>query len=203
MGWDPELVNVGRKKGSLPAKVIYKNKEKTSNIDIANSFNDFFVNIGKNVEAKIPQSSSTFSSYLKTPNERSLFLKPCDQEEVLSIINSFKTSTAPGPNSIPPFILLEFVHFLLEPLTPIINMSLNEGIFPSLNKEANVCPVYKKEDKLKCENYRPISLLPNISKIFERIMYNRVEDFLIKTNQMYDLQFGFVKTFRRIMHFSV
>ena len=53
-------------------------------------------------------------------------------------------------------------------------MSLKESIFRTLNKEASVCPIFKKEDKNKCENYRPISLLPNISKIFERVMYNRL-----------------------------
>ena len=61
-------------------------------------------------------------------------------------------------------------------------MSLKEGIFPSLNKEAYVCPIFKKNDKLKCENYRPISLLSNISKMFERVMYNRIEEFLTSSN---------------------
>ena len=50
-------------------------------------------------------------------------------------------------------------------------MSFKEGIFPSLNKQAIVCPIHKKEDIKRCENYRPISLLPNTSKIFERLMY--------------------------------
>ena len=57
-------------------------------------------------------------------------------------------------------------------------MSLKEGIFPTLNKEATVCPLFRKDDKNKCENYRPFSLLPNISKIFERVMYSRLEHFL-------------------------
>ena len=96
---------------------------------------------------------------MKNANEKSIFLRPCDQIEVLLIINGLKSSKASGPNSIPSSILVEFSNFLIEPLTTIINMSLREGIFPSLNKEAYVCPIFKKHDKLKCENYKPISLL--------------------------------------------
>ena len=60
-------------------------------------------------------------------------------------------------------------------------------------KNALVCPIYKKNDKTNCANYRPISLLSNISKLFERAMYNQVEQFLDFNNIIYDLQFGFRK----------
>ena len=83
----------------------------------------------------------------------------------------------------------------MTPLCAIINLSLSEGVFPSLLKEANICPIFKKGDKFKCENYRPISLLSNVSKIFERIMYNRLENFLNETSQLYELQFGFRKRY--------
>ena len=57
-------------------------------------------------------------------------------------------------------------------------MSLNEDVFPHFNKEAEVYPIYKKGDASKCENCRPISLLSNISKMFECVMYMCIEDFL-------------------------
>ena len=69
-------------------------------------------------------------------------------------------------------------------------MSFKEGIFPSLNKQAIVCPIHKKEAIKRCETYRPISLLPNMSKIFERLMYMRLEDFLNSSHIMYKFQFG-------------
>ena len=75
----------------------------------------------------------------------------------------------------------------------LISKSLDEGLFPTILKEARVCPIYKKGDQEKCSNYRPISLLSNISKIYERVMYNRVYEFLLKENTLYDLQFGFQK----------
>ena len=85
-----------------------------------------------------------------------------------------KASKASGPNG----FIIQFSGALIDPLVSIINMSLSEGIFPNLLEEAHVCPNYKKGEFTKCENYRPISLLSNISKRFERVMYNHLEEFL-------------------------
>ena len=150
--------------------MIYKNEEKVTNVDMAESLNDFFVNIGSSVEAKIPKSQKHFSSFLGSPNNKSIFLKPCTPIEVLEIINSMKSSKSCGPNSIATNLLIEFSQMLVYHLVSIINLSFKQGVFPSLNKETDVCPIHKKGDKNRCENYRPISLLPNISKIFERVM---------------------------------
>ena len=81
-----------------------------------------------------------------------------------------KSSKASRPNTIATNLLLEFSNFLVYPLVVLRNMSFEEGVFPSLNKEADVCPILKKFDRYKCENYRAIALLSNISKIFERVM---------------------------------
>ena len=88
------------------------------------------------------------------------------------------TSKACGPNSIPTQILKTNLEFLVSPLKHIINLSFTEGCFPQLLKLAEVCPIFKKKDKNKCENYRPISLLSNLSKLFERVMHTRIYEFL-------------------------
>ena len=106
-----------------------------------------------------------------------------------------KSSKASRPNSIATNLLMESSHFLVYPLVVLINMSFEEGIFPSLNEEADVCPIFKKFDRNKCENYRPISLLSNISKIFECVMYMHLENFLNLSEILYRFQFGFGKGF--------
>ena len=73
----------------------------------------------------------------------------------------------------------------------MFNLSLLSGVFPSFLKIAKVVPVHKKDSKLYCRNYHPISLLSNIEKILEKLMYKRVYQFLTENNIMYDLQFGF------------
>ena len=64
------------------------------------------------------------------------------------------------------------------------------GIFPSVLKTAKVIPIHKKDSKLDCNNCRPISLLPNIEKVLEKLVYNRITKFL-NNNLIYPLQFRF------------
>ena len=100
-----------------------------------------------------------------------------------------------GPYSIPTSLLNDNVEVFSNILNTIINLSFSEGSFPELLKYADVCPIYKKKSKDKCENYRPISLLSNISKSFERAMHTRIYDFLESSNIFYELQFGFRKNY--------
>ena len=116
-----------------------------------------------------------------------------DNKEIQLLIGQMKSTKACRPNSIPGNLLTEFSELLVYPLVSIINMSFKEGIFPNLNKIATVCPIFKKGDKTHCEDYRPISLLSNISKLFERVMYVRLENFLKSSDILHKYQFGFRK----------
>ena len=86
------MINVSKKKNSTPTKLIYKNQEKVSNVEIAESLNDFFVNIGSSVESKIPKSRNNLQSYLGIPNSKSIFLEPCTPAEILKIIENMKST---------------------------------------------------------------------------------------------------------------
>ena len=75
----------------------------------------------------------------------------------------------------------------------MINKSLIQGEFLNLLKYANDCPIYKKNYVDKCENYMPISLLLNISQIFENIIYTWISNFLEESEILFEKQFGFRK----------
>ena len=77
------------------------------------------------------------------------------------------------------------------PLSPIINCSLISGIVPSKLKIAKIIPIFKNGHHKDMYDYRPISILPSFSKIFEKIIANRLS-FLLKYNILYDHQFGFI-----------
>ena len=96
-----------------------------------------------------------------------------------------------GPNSIPIYIMKLCNVFFSYCLLKIVNLSFVTGIFPDLCKIAKVVPIFKKDDPLKCNNYRPISLLPIFSKMFEKLIYSRMYSFLEKNNLLQDKQFGF------------
>ena len=76
-------------------------------------------------------------------------------------------------------------------LADLFNLSSTAGVFPSVLKTAKVVPVFKKDSKFDYRNYHPISLLSNIEKIHERLMYKRLHTFLNENNIIYNLQFGF------------
>lgn len=73
----------------------------------------------------------------------------------------------------------------------MVNQSLNTGIFPDLLKIAKVIPLHKKDDDTIFDNYRPISILPALSKVFERVMFNQIHGFFKFHNLYYDSQYGF------------
>ena len=90
-----------------------------------------------------------------------------------------------------PDIIKSMYDSFLYPLTYVLNLSITQGTFPDSMKIAKVIPLYKSGEKMKINNYRPISILPVFSKLLERIMYNRIISFIDKHDILYPHQFGF------------
>ena len=109
-------------------------------MDIANGFNDYFVQIGPTLADNIPVVNRDALSYLGRRNVHTLFLEPVDQMEIGTIIKNLKTSS-PGWDHILPKIIKCTVNWVLEPLEHIINLSLITGIVPKQWKRANVIPL--------------------------------------------------------------
>ena len=80
---------------------------------------------------------------------------------------------------------------MIDQLAVLFNLSFTYGSFPTILKTSKVTPIYKKDSQLQCSNYRPISLLSNIKKILERIVYSRLYKFFEDSKLVYNLQFGF------------
>ena len=118
-------------------------------------------------------------------------MQPTDKEEIASIISLLNSNKASGPNSLPYRILFLLKNDISKQLADLFNLSFMTGVFPSVLKTAKVVPVFKKDSKLDYSNYRPISLLSNIEKILEKLMYKRLYTFLNNNNIIYNLQFGF------------
>ena len=106
------------------------------------------------------------------------------------MINSLNNSS-PGHDELPPFMAKTCLEGYIEPITHLVNESLKSGIFPSELKLARVVPIFKSGDPSLLTNYRPISVLSFFSKIFEKIVYSIVFDFLCENEILYDYQFGF------------
>ena len=155
---------------------------------IANEFNNYFVQIGPQLASNITCTISPMSYVNYVMN--SIVVPDITTTEVRKIILSLKNSS-PGWDEIPASIAKRCVNNYIEPLTHIINQSLKEGVFPSEMKLARIVPIYKCGDSSNISNYRPISVLSFFSKVFEKIMYNIVIDFMDNNNAIYKYQFGF------------
>ena len=131
--------------------------------------------------------------YLKTRNENSLYLHPCNAKEIGKIIGSLKNKKSSGDDMISNSLLKQIKDEVCDSLVIMINKSLNSGVFPKQLKNAVIKPLFKSKDKMEIDNYRPISLLRVISKIYERIVNNRLMTFLEKHDVLYQRQYGFRK----------
>ena len=148
--------------------------------------------MGPSIDSKILKVYKHFREYMrKIKVNKTFFLTPTTPKVIYDIISAFDIKKSLGPNSIPVFILNISINFLSDKLTDIINLSFRTGIFPDLCKLAKVIPIFKKDNPLLCENYRTISLLPIFSKIFEKVIYKRMYDFIDKNQLIYERQFGF------------
>ena len=153
-------------------------------------------NIRLKTDKRISHTPKNFHDYLKDINcKNTFFLRAVRTHEIQEIILTFDSNKSTGPNSIPIYILKAFNNFFSSILCKIINLVFEKGIFPDLCKLAKVIPIYKKDDSLLCENYRPISVLSIFSKILEKLVYGRMYKFLDVNNLIYNRQFGFRRNY--------
>ena len=122
----------------------------------------------------------------------SLHFYPVQEREISQIVNKLK-NTRSGLHSIPVKIFKHVAKILIPIIKNLITQSFRSGIFPDILKIARITPIHKKGPKTAIENFRPISSLPFLSKIFERCMANRLIEFFDQTKLISEFQFGFQK----------
>ena len=171
-----------------------------NDLEIAQKMNDFFINCTEYLDITKWKSNSqscnkfdTHPSILEIEkqdfDEKNCF-KGVKVEEVYSILNSLDIKKKVSGN-IPNVLLKLLKNEIVQPLTSCINRSINEGVFPAEHKIAEVTPVFKKNDPLNVENYRPISILPSISKVYEKVLKKQLEEFF--ENKLSPILCGFRK----------
>ena len=186
------LINTKSKTFSSPSSVIVDDNIITDQKEIANSFVKTYSSVADDIlNERVYTGDGDYKKYLPPSTSNSIRVDPVDHKEVTLIIDMFNPKKAYGPTSIPSYVLYFMKNELAGPLAVIANISLSTGIHPDKLKIAKINPIFKKGSKLITSNYRPISLLSNINKIFERLVYSRVFDFANKQNIFYENQFGF------------
>ena len=187
-----QIVNVKSKRFNQPSCLTDKNNTITDPTDIANTFNNYFSSIADNLlNERVYNGNVSFREYLTNPLPNSFVIYPCDEKEVKTLIKQLQESKSLGPNSIPTSVLKLLQNEISLPLSQIFNLSFSSGIHPEKLGVSKTTPIFKKGSRLAACNYRPISLLSNLNKILEKLMFSRIYKFIEKYNCIYDLQFGF------------
>ena len=174
---------------------LIKDKENISDI-----LNDFYINIVEKTTGKKPlilNSAFTVSAdeeidiinrkYDNHPSIRKIkdnvspfsqfSLSYATEDTILRILLSLDISKGAGYDTLPPKIIKLAAPIIVTPLTKIINLSISVSKYPDMMKEACITPVFKNDDRLRKENYRPISILNTFSKVFERYILEELTPF--------------------------
>ena len=187
-----DIKNIINKKKNPVQQTKFKLSNRSTTTDkksISEHFNDFFVNIGPNLAKSIPHVNKKPMAYLDDAIQETNFIEPVTFDEIKTIVSSLKNN-ATGFDEINAEYLKMSLSVIGNPLVYICNMSLSEGVFPTQLKIADVVPLYKCDDPMIFNHYMPVSLC-TLSKVFEKVMYNRLIKFLGKFSILYEYQFRF------------
>ena len=127
------------------------------------------------------------------PNSYSFSL--VSENRVLGYLKNLSAKKATGLDGIPSRFVRDGASVIACPLTHVINLSLIQGVVPEDLKSARVVPLFKKNDKTEVGNYRPVSILTILSKVFERVVYDQMESYLNQKRLLYKFQSGFRSRF--------
>ena len=195
------LINEIRGKCKKEIKPLFKlgsNRKITNCKTIANKFNEYYASLAESMNNSVTDDIITnglkppsFLSYMGKSQESSMFLTDCTDGEILELIRELENGKA---SDVP----IKLIKVSAPIITPILrkyyNIFMLNGEFPDILKVGKITPIFKKGDQEKFENYRPVSTLPIFAKLFEKIIYSRLYDYLAKKNILYDNQYGFRKS---------
>ena len=178
-----------QKKNNSTDKIFNEAKSDAEKYEIVNKFNDFFANIGNNLAALVPETSNS-PTFASDHIPQSFFLFPPTREEISKIIMKLKLTWTPT-DILPIKLLKTFCDILVIPITHMIDNSIRKGIFPDDLKMARITPIYKEGIITDPSNFRPISSLFYLSKVYEKFFANRLMKFCNKYSIISPQQFGF------------
>ena len=190
--WDN--INVIMNKNSVSSnieKLQVNDKNFEQPFSMSNAINKYFCGVPVELASKLPKSNHRSSSYMHWKKESFRFIG-VNEVEVLLLLESIDIKKSFGLGKVHPLLLSSAAPVIYSPLTYVFNLSLKQGIFPDSLKVAKVIPIFKQGSRSLCNNYRPISVLSALSKIFERpCILNQLIFHFNTENVLVSNQFGF------------
>lgn len=189
------LSNNKVKEYCTPSKLNTESGIITDEKQICACFNDFFANIGTYLANQIPKEYHNVDLASNNAKDKTsldlIYLNPTTVDEVNTIVNNLNSNTSAGIDCISTKCIKVVKNLISEELTQCINKCLRNGSFPDSLKIAKVTPIFKNGSREDPGNYRPVSVLPVISKIFEKILHKRLFQYLDSIHFLSERQYGF------------
>ena len=187
------IINSTIKKHKLFNRVVLcDNDNIINNEDVPHKFIDYYSNIANTIVSEIPIVNENIESFLGDANLSSFFMSPIINQDVENAIRDLKDNGS-GIFKFATSVLKDVRFTISNSLSKIYNLCIEYGYFPEELKIGCITPVFKKGDKAVVSSYRPVCSLSPFSKIFERIVYNRMLEFIEKHKIFSESQFGFRK----------
>ena len=194
------MICVLKKEKKSGSKICLKEKENLIFDPKVNAgiFKDFFSNLAGNLLKNLPKPSNKFGldsvkSYYENFNlyGRNFSFTLITEDNILDIVKKTNPTKAAGIDGLGGKFLKDGIPILALPLAQICNLSISLSVFPDKCKIAKLKPLFKKGSTTEPKNYRPISLLPLISKLIEKVIHDQTQKFLLENNILYKYQSGF------------
>lgn len=192
-------INKRKSSAKIPADVTYRSQCSYTPVGTANLFADFFRSVHND---NPPALSQEYLNRLPTYNLR-LPQVMFTSDDILKALSTIDASKGPGPDQIPPAFFKQCAQSLAPPIASIFNQSLIERVFPDDWKLASIIPIHKTGNIHCVENYRPISILDCLGKVFESLVYDIV--YPVVRSVISEHQHGFVRkrsTMTNLMTFT-
>ena len=161
---------------------------------IASLFCDYFTTCAEKLCSNLPSNFAWRNDGVLSQETPTFQFQSVSKERVRRHLAQLKSTKSPGHDNLPPRLLKDCAD-IAKPLTHIINLSLKTSLIPNKLKIAKVIPLHKSGNKALPDNYRPISVLPVLSKILERVVYEQIADYLENNKMLTSCQFGFRKRY--------
>jgi hypothetical protein len=159
--------------------------------EVANIFNTFFANVGKDLASKIvPQNNIPTNNPCLNPALTTL--SEISPNSIENIIMSLKSDSSPGYDKVNARILKHLRTYISKPLAFVVNLCIGRGIFPNNYKTSIITPIFKSGDSKQVNNYRPISIISNVAKIFEKVIKSQIMSYILDNGIISKNQFGFM-----------
>lgn len=191
-----KLTNYKNEITRAPSKLITQSGYTTNIKEMCQCFNIYFSTIGSELASKIPHRfhcnlAHTATYSVSDKNKILNRFEPTTTQEVIEIINNLDNNTSSGLDGITTKTIKCIKNVLAENMANCVNKCFDAGYFPDTLKIAKVSPLFKSGSKSDPGNYRPISVLPVMSKIFEKIIHNRLLKYLKSIDFLFNKQYGF------------